>query len=122
MSLILDEDPCIRCRIKCKDRKGGEGCVLIPERHSELFLVNIFKQTPRDQRPKFIAEGRELNEEIGWKGYVITAFERTPDEKGMYHSVFTLKRVHGFDPEKERKISQSRRKADTKPQKETEEY
>ncbi len=106
---MVDKDPCIRCRIKCQDLHGGEGCVLIPEQDSERFLINIFKETPRDQRPHHKADGRETDEEIGWKAYVITDHARVQDCAGKYHSIFTLGKVRGFDLEKERKKLEERR-------------
>jgi hypothetical protein len=92
----------------------------------------MFKETPEDERPERVVKdenGYERNLKISWKEYVITDYDRTLDENGRYHSFFTLAKVRGFDPEKERKrlderrtkISKSRPSGqDTKPQTETE--
>lgn len=88
MSYIPSGNKCLRCRLKCVPSDSetlDDVCVLIPERNSELFLINLFNQMEKDGRkPAF-----------GWKSYLITGYERREDDKGRYHSEFELSRVAG---------------------------
>ena len=85
MSYIPSENRCLRCRLKCKpevDETLDDVCLLIPERNSEMFLINIFNKL--DKKPMF-----------GWKSYLITGYVRRLDESGKYHTEFELTRVSG---------------------------